>query len=132
MEPNNNQPFQPMNTNPLGQPVAPQPVAPPPSPIPPEQQPTPGSIIPDNPGQGNNKGILLLIILIILIAGMGYYAMFAKNQINTDQKVATENKTTVIPAATPTPEVTPATVEEVNIASPDADLNGIQTDVQGL
>jgi hypothetical protein len=52
--------------------------------------------------------------------------------MNTQQKVATENQSTVIPAPTVQPVVTPATVDDVNIASPDADLNSLDKDVQGL
>ena len=62
---------------------------------------------------------------------MGYYVFFAKNQLNTAQKASSNNKSAVIPTVT-VPTITPATVDEVKIGSPEADLNGIEKDVQGL
>jgi uncharacterized protein HemX len=138
MEPNNNQPI---NANPLEQPAAPQPVAAPFfSPVPPMQQPSQAPIpaptvptfTPQVPKSGSKKGIILLIILIILILGMGFYVFFAKNQFNTAQKATTDNTSTVIPEATTAPTAIPATVDEIIVASPEADLNAIENDVQGL
>jgi uncharacterized protein HemX len=143
MDPNNNQTSQPMtNANPAEQPVMPPqaPVNPIEGAVPPVQ-PTTGippmpPIMPttmsQNPPKKGSKLPVLLVILLILILGMGGYVMFAKNQMNTQQKVATENQNTVIPAPTVQPVVTPATVDDVNIASPDADLNSLDKDVQGL
>jgi len=163
MDPNNNQPIQPIqpiDTNPLGQaavpeqPVIPQPTAPvmetvppmpqpqptfTPTPPPPAPEPVapppvtpviPTVMMPQAPKQGS-KLPMLLIILLILILGMGGYIMFARNQIEVQQKAATENTSIIVPP-TPTPTLAPATVDDVNIASPEADLNGLDKDVQGL
>jgi len=140
MDPNNNQPI---NTNPFGQPVQqpaiPQPVATPfSSPVPSAQQPTPiptpvpdaPTPIPQAPKRGSKKGIILLIILVILVLGMTVYILFVKNQLNTARKTATDNTSIAIPTTTPT--AIPATVDEINVASPDADLKAIEDDVQGL
>lgn len=122
MDPNNNQPI---NTSPLGQPVAPQPnVAPPPVP---EPVPTP---MPGIPRNGSKKGIILIIILLILALGMAFYVFFVKNQLSNKQKTSAENTSIVIPTITAT--ATPATVDQVSVASPDADLKAIESDVQGL
>jgi len=143
MDPNNNQPIQPTsNTNPAEQPaVQPQPPVTPVEGVVPPIQPTPGipsvpPIMPvtmtENPPKKGSKVPLLLVILLLLIIGMGTYVMFAKNQINNEKKVATQIKSTIIPTPTVQPEVTPATVDDVNVASPDADLNTLDKDVQGL
>lgn len=133
MDPNNNQPI---NTNPLGQPVAPQPLVVAPTPIveptqtvPPVAPAAPVMPPPQMPKGGSKKGLVLLIILIILILGMGYYVFFAKNQLSKK----TSNTSTAIPTVTavPTP-TTPATIDEIIIASPEADLKLIEQDVQGL
>lgn len=111
MNPNNNQPI---NSNPLGQPA------------------TPPTAAPQIPQSGGKKGIILLIILLILALGMGGYVLFAKNQLNNKQKTAAENTSIAIPTTTITPTVTPATINEVMVASPEADLINIEKDIQGL
>lgn len=136
MEPNNNQPI---NTNPLEQAPASQPVptpsvasAPPTPQATSSPAPAPVSVpVPETPKSGSKKGIILIVILLILILGIGYYVFFAKNQLNTAQKKSIDNTSTVIPTAI-VPTATPATVDEVQVASPDADLNGIEKDIQGL
>ena len=137
MDPNSNQPI---NTNPLEQPVQ-QPVDVPVQPVqPPASSPMPAPTTPiisaepiaQAPKNKSKKGILLLIILIILILGMGFYVFFAKNQLNTAQKVTTGNTSTVIPTATIAPTASPATADEVIVESPDADLKDVETDLQGL
>lgn len=140
MDPNNNQPI---NTNPFGQPVqqdAPAPVqpmqqpssAPTPTVVPPPVIPTAApEPMPQAPKNSSRKGIILLIILLILVLGMIAYVLFVKNRLNTAQKAATDNTSTVIPTTT-APTTIPATAEEINVASPDADLKAIEDDVQGL
>jgi len=140
MDPNNNQPI--TNTNPPGQPVVnPQPPVTPVEGVVPPIQPTPGipsmpPVMPvtmsQNPPKKGSKLPLLLVILLLLIIGMGAYVMFAKNQISNEKKAATQIQSTIIPTPTVQPEVTPATVDDVNVASPDADLNTLDKDVQGL
>ncbi len=138
MDPNNNQPI---NTNPLGQPSIPQPVINPVQPQPPvPTTPIPSAATPvsatepiaQGPKNKGKKGILLLIILIILILGMGFYVFFAKNQLNTAQKATTDNASVVIPTEPIAPTAGPATIDEVIIESPDADLKGVEADLQNL
>lgn len=158
MDPNKDQPI---NTNPFAQqassqPAAPQPitaappstpdplvqqVTPPAAPISPAQQaaapaPTPEpvstSMPPLAPKSGGKKGIILIVILLILALGMAFYVFFVKNQLKTAQKASTENTNIVIPTTTIQPTATPATVDEIEIASPDADLSDIEADIQGL
>jgi len=145
MDPNNNQPIQPIiGTNPLGQPtVNLQPPVIPVEGVVPPIQPTPGipsmpPVMPmpvtmnQNPPKKGSKLLLLSIILLLLVIGMGVYVVFVKNQTSNERKVATQIQSTVIPTPTVQPEVTPATVDNVNVASPDADLNTLDKDVQGL
>jgi uncharacterized protein HemX len=142
MDPNNNQPIQPTtDTNPLGQPaVNSQPPVTPVEGVVPPMQPTPGippmpPVMPvtmaQNPPKKGSK-LPLLLILLLLAIGIGAYVIFAKNQINNEKKAATQIQSTVIPTPTVQPEVTPATVDDVNVASPDADLKTLDKDVQGL
>ena len=150
MDPNNNQPI---NTNPLGQPVPPAPEPPIAAPsatfVPPVQQPisatpsaqavppaapTATSMPYQNPNNGSKKGVIFIVILLILIAGMVFYVLFAKKQLNTAQKTSTNNTSVAIPTATiaPTAAPTPATVDQVNVESPDSSLKDIEGDVQEL
>jgi hypothetical protein len=142
MDPNNNQPI---NTNPFGQPVAPQPVvSPSPIPIPeplaqqpvppvvPPAVPTPVSVpTPEAPRSNGKRLIALIVILLILILGMCSYLFFVKNQLNTAQKSSIESTSVVIPTII-LPTATPATVDDINVASPDADLKTIEVDAQSL
>jgi uncharacterized protein HemX len=143
MDPNNNQPIQPTtDTNPLGQTaVDSQPPVTPVEGVVPPMQPTPGippmpPVMPvtmnQNPPKKGSKLFLLLLLLLLLVIGMGVYVVFVKNQTSNEKKVATQIQSTVIPTPTIQPEVTPATVDDVNVASPDADLNTLDKDVQGL
>lgn len=141
MDPNNlqqnTQPIQqpinnPLQQEPVAQPSQPVPPTAPASPEPPVPPVTPTitpSAPPQTPKGGSKKGILLLIILIILILGMGYYVLFAKKQLN---KAPVNNATTAIPTATIAPTAAPETIESIDVSSPDADLNAIEQDLQGL
>ncbi len=134
MEPNNNQPI---NTNPLQQPVVPQPITTPtdtvlvvPPPTPPAE-PTQTTDNQNTQSPKNNKKILILIaVLILLLVGMVTYVMFAKNQLSNKQKTDTSNQSVVLPTATIAPTKTPE--NDLDIASPEADLQDIEKDVQGL
>lgn len=85
------------------------------------------------PKSVSKKTILILLLLLIFAVGMGGYVYFAKNQLKSAQKISTENSTsTAIPTETTAPTITPATVEELNVESPDADLKIIEGDLQGL
>lgn len=96
-----------------------------------QQQPSrTATPMPQTPTNGNKKRFVLLIILLILIIGMGAYVFFVKNQLKTAQKAAI-NTSVVIPTAIPA-IVIPATVEEIIVASPEAELNEIDNYVQSL
>jgi flagellar basal body-associated protein FliL len=84
------------------------------------------------PKSGNPKGLILAIVLILLIIGMGYYVFFANDQIKNAQRDSSNNTTVVIPTVTAGPTTTPATVDEVKVSSPDADINDVEKDTQGL
>jgi hypothetical protein len=60
---------------------------------------------------------------------MGYYVFFARNQLNSSQKDSSNNSTVAIPTIT---EAIPATIDEVNISSPGAEINEIEKDLEGL
>ncbi|MDO8583150.1 MAG: hypothetical protein Q7R51_01320 [bacterium] len=107
MDPNNNQP---LATNPVAQSVPP--------------------IMP--PTKKNNKAIILLLILLLLVAGMMAYILFAKNKIENAQKATTENNSTIVPSATPTVTPTLTPEEDLEVASPEADLIDLEADVKGL
>lgn len=130
MDPNNNQPI---NTNPLGQQSPSQPMTTPSPATPPAQpsQPAGDQNIPVA-SKSNKRIIILLVILVLLIAGMGFYVFFVQKQLNITQKTSTENASVVIPTATPIPTVTPTSIDEVEIASPEADLNEIENEVGNL
>lgn len=118
-------------TPPASAPIsAPAPTAPPAAPLTPTI--TTPAFDKQPPKSGSKKGIALLTVLLILILGMAGYVFFAKNQLNIAQKKSTENTSVVIPTATIAPTVTPATVEQVIVDSPEADLNAIEQDVLGL
>lgn len=127
MDPNNNQPINTQQTQQTDNAAVlradPTPIA---------ATPPPSSPIPQTPKSGNKKTITLLIILIILALGMWLYVLFVKNQMTNQQKASAGNTSIVTPTVTPIPTPTPATVDEINVASPDADLKGIENDIQGL
>lgn len=117
MDPNNNQP---VGANPIQQPVAPQPAAT----LPPVQ--------PDAPKKGMGKGIILLVILLLFVFGMAAYILFAKNQMNSNQKTTGDNNSSVLPSPTATTVPTPNPENDLEAASPEADLIDIEADVKGL
>lgn len=144
MDPNNNQPI---GTNPVpqpafqqsaaqpvaapaAQPVAAQPVAPiSPQPISPQN-------VAETPKKGGGKRIILIILILILIIGMGVYILFAKSQLNSTQKTSTN--TGPIPQAPSiegekTPSISEPTLQDdLNIESPEADLQSLDAEVKGL
>lgn len=126
MDPNNSQQNTQPVQQPVGNPLQQEPVAQQSQSVPPIITP---AAPPPAPKDGNKKGILLLIILIVLILGMGYYVLFAKKQLN---KAPINNATTAIPTATIAPTAAPETIEDIDVVSPDADLNAIEQDLQGL
>ena len=126
MEPNNNQPLE---TNPVQQPAA-QPVPSTPPAEAPPATPTPAPTISPVPKGKSNKAVILLIILLLLVVGMVTYVLFAKNQINKAQKATTDNSSSVLPSPTTVPTLAPE--EDLEVASPEADLMDIEKDLQGL
>ena len=146
MDPNNNQPI---GTNPVPQPAVPQPAAqsvPAPAAQPSTTQPVappiaPQPVAPQNvaetPKKGVRKRIILIILILILIIGIGVYVLFAKSQLNNTQKTST-NTTGPIPQAPSierkkAPSVSePTSQDDLNIESPEADLQGLDAEVSGL
>ncbi len=126
MEPNLNQPTE---TNPLVQPTTQPPVPPvePAAPIAPTPAPT---NTPETPKGTGRKSAILIIILLLLVIGMAAYILFAKNQVNENQKAATDNSSLELP--TPTQVPTPAPEEDLEVASPEADLLDLEADLKGL
>lgn len=140
MDPNNNQPAS-ADTNPLQQALPAQPVVAAPVPSPEPTQPTPpppaapitapvAPLAPTEKPKGNKKLMVLLILLLLLIAGMGVYVFFAQSQIQKTQQVSTDNQSAVIPTATAVPTIAPE--NDLELASPEADLLDIEKDLQGL
>lgn len=82
---------------------------------------------------GGKKTIILLIILIILAIGILIYVLFVKNQLTSQGKTSVDNATITAPAIpTITPKPTPATIDDVQVESPEANLNEIEKLIQGL
>jgi hypothetical protein len=142
MEPNNNQPI---SANPIGQPASPlqsvlpqAPVGQPTSTVPvnpiPQANPVSQPAVGQNPPTAPKKGkklLALLLILFLLVLGMGGYLYFASNRAKVAQKNSV-NTNTVAPTSVVVPTVTPESVDDVSVDNPNTDLNGIETDVQGL
>lgn len=142
MDPNSNN--QPINANLSEQPVVPQsatqpviaqePIQPTPIPTPP-MQPTQTNATPiagqEFPGgsKNNRKIVILMILLILIILGIAGYVFFARNQLSQQ---ASTNSSTVAPIISIEPTATPVSIDEIEIASPEADLELIENDVQGL
>ena len=155
MDPNANQP---LGTNPITQPVTPPVAQPVPSTADASMPPMPGQIptpipttstpnlnsdpmpgqtpsfattgaMPETPKKKGGKTVALLIILLLLVLGMAAYIMFAKQQVSkTDESVTDTNVST--PAPTIEPTIAPE--QDIEISSPEADLQNIETDVNGL
>lgn len=136
MDPNNNQPI---GTNPTAQTV-PQPAAPAAPATPPVASQTPPSTpvgettsaSPEAsaPKKSNKKWFILLLILLLLAAGIAAYVLYAKNQMDNTQKATTQNSSTVLPTPTLIPTLAPE--EDLEVASPEADLLDIEADVKAL
>ena len=128
MDLNNNQPINQQPQQPI---PTPTPVVSNPIPAQPPVQP-PASITYQSPQapKGNSRSLLMLLLLLVLIAGLAGYVFFAKNRISNTQKTAGTNKSVVLPKVTVAPTAIP--VDNLDIASPEADLQGIEQDVQGL
>lgn len=126
MEPNNNQPI---NTNPVAQPVSQSVPATEASLVTPAPEPTVG---PEASKGKGNKVIILLVILLLLAIGMIVYILFAKDQLNKVQKEAVENSSVITPSPSPTLVPTLAPEEDLEVASPEADLLELDADVRGL
>jgi hypothetical protein len=147
MDPNNNQPLgantaqQPINAQPMQSaesvpptpapaPVAtPQPTPVTPPPPTPETMPEP-TAMPESPKGKGGKVVMLLVILLLLIAGMVTYVLYARNQMKITEEKASQNKTVVIPSPVLSPTLAPQ--EKLEVSSPEADLQDIEKDVQGL
>ena len=127
MDPNNNQPVE---ANPIQQPVAPQPAVTPP--VQPAAPVAPQNATDGNPKKGMGKGIILIVILLLLVLGMAGYIMFAKSQLDKTQKAPTNNTSSALPTPSPTASPTPLPENDLEISSPEADIIDIEADVKGL
>ena len=125
MDPNTNQPE---GVNPIPQPTA-QPAVPPAESAPVTPTPAAPASIPDAPKGKSKKAIILIVILLLLVIGIAVYIMFAKSQLNNNQ-TTTDNNSSVLPTPTAIPTLTPE--EDLEAASPQADLLDIDADVKGL
>lgn len=136
----NNQQTQPIQAGQsagIQQPAATQ--VPPPSPA--TTMPAPSALPPtsytstetdkNNSGGGKKRIAVLLIILIIVILGMGAYVLFARYQLDT-KNPPYGNTVNILPTATVAPIPTPASVEEIQIEDPAAELDSLDKDVQEL
>ena len=122
MDPNNNQPIE---TNPVQQPAV-QPVPVPAQPV----VPTSPQNTSENPKKGMGKGIILLVIILLLVAGIVSYILFTRDQLNKAQKITTDNSSLVLPTPTLVPTLAPE--EDLEVGSPEADLLELDADVKGL
>ena len=126
MDPNNNQPI---GTNPIQQPV-PQPVSQPAATPPVQPAPAAPAPVGETPKKSNKKWLILLLILLLLAVGITAYALFAKQQMKDTQKETSDNSILVLPTPTLTPTLAPE--EDLEIASPEADLIDIEADIKAL
>lgn len=124
MEPNTNQPI---GTNPIVRPAASQSVGTPPvqptAPVAPQN-------LSENPKKGMGKGIILIIILVVLVLGIIAYILFAKAQMNKNQKTTADNNSLVLPSPTRYPTLAPE--NDLEIVNPETDLSDLDADVTGL
>lgn len=127
MDPNLNQPLGANPINPVTQPQV-QSVSTEVN-TPPTSTPTPMGM-PQNPEKKNNKTLILLIILLILTIGMVTYILFAKNQMNKAQKVTVDSSNVLIPSPTLSPTLAPE--NDLEVSSPEADLQNLENDVNAL
>jgi len=124
------------NTQPIAQ-DAPQPVTEqvaPPQPTASTSVSTPNVSNEENyaPKKSHKKIVILLVILILMILGMGAYLIFYKD-VMSNQKAASAKNEIVVPTVTLTPTIAiPDNVEDVQVESPDADINALEKDAQGL
>lgn len=88
--------------------------------------------------KGNGKGtiLLILILILILIIGISFFIIFTKNQADKTPEVATteSNNQSTTPSAIPSPtSVEEATsLDDLDVSSPDADIQGLENATQGL
>ena len=89
--------------------------------------------MPETPKSGG-KGIILLIIILVLVIGMAAYILFAKNQLNYIQKTSTNSTSVILPSPTlaAVASPTPGSVAELNVVSPENDLQSVENDLQTL
>lgn len=121
MEPNNNQQI---NTPQMQQPF-PQAV-PPPIQIP----------QPQNPKKRYGKGTILFIIILLLILMISVYLLYAINELKNTQEMSSNNSTVILPSYAPPPSPTPSPkeedIEDIDVESPEADLQLLDADVKDL
>ena len=136
MEPNINNQTSPIQQQPVATSMPPSPVqtasAPQaPNPVVSPQQPNTASIPPSKPRKGMGKGIILIILIAILMAGVIGYIIFAQEKLLSPQSQPASSTIKVIPTSTPTPGV-PAVVEELILEDPEVDLGSLDEELTGL
>lgn len=82
------------------------------------------------------KGTILFIIILLLILVMSGYLLFAINQLKYTQETFTDNSAVVLPSYKPSPSPTPSPkeedIEDIDVESPEADLQLLDADVKDL
>lgn len=106
------------------------------------QQPVPQAlpiqmVQPQIPKKGNGKRIILLILILLLLIEVGVYILSVKNQSDNTKEASTDyDINTVLPTPTyaaPSPSVSESTSrDDLNVESPEADLQLLDNDVSGL
>ncbi|MBI4089182.1 MAG: hypothetical protein HY424_00565 [Candidatus Levybacteria bacterium] len=125
MEPNNAQPINPIAQTQqavgVNQPLAPE-----------NTQP-PTQSVPENPKKGSSKSLILLLLLLVLAIGIAAYILFAKSQLNYIQNSSSNNSTVVLPTYIPSPSpIWQITADDLDVGSPEADLQDLEKDLNGL
>jgi flagellar basal body-associated protein FliL len=82
----------------------------------------------ETPNKKGGKMMMLIIIVLLLVIGMVAYIIFANSQINQNPTSRTENVIKPSPAVSSTM----APEQEIDVSSPEADLQQLDTDVNSL
>lgn len=105
------------------------------------QNPVQGPQLMQTPAQSpvtknGGKGTILLIIILLLIIGISFFIIFTKNQTSKAPEVMTtesNTQSTTLPAIpSPTSVEAPTSLDDLDVSSPDADIQGLESATQGL
>lgn len=84
------------------------------------------------------KGTILFIIILLLILVMSGYLLFAINQLKHTQETFIDNSSVALPlpshkpSPSPTPSPKEEDIEDIDVESPEADLQLLDTEVNDL